>query len=560
MSKEKREQLTREAHRRAASVRDDPHGRLAMADDAYIDASNGRLQHFARAELAFIEWEVRRGVLDPVGRAPGKRGGSAWWRTVNERLLRDCEEASLLYREGFRSGASNKAAELWLDFFATPSAQTWYRAHNASIVSGYLDASPMALRESEPERVLMNVILTRALYAYMLSAREARLGWLGVLARFGQWLANPAGEGIVAVIDLPDFYPGAYPMSEDEKTQLLGIGMSPQALLGRVGNFVIFQDIQRVFTWNAERTGIAGLLKFMVDGSPCYPGGMPVLTAAARDATVLHKVEEWYDAIADAVVPDFIENAWSAWRSTRKKTPAAKVDWVPWVAGVSLQDVCFVSWEVPVDAIRSRIPKGLEIDSFDGKTYVTAVALRSVDMHFRGMKSLPGAKDFLELNFRAYVRHNGRPGIWFFSIDAEPGSAFEWLADNVFRVPYNQAHMNMVRDDGRKTTFTSARADVQPSASIHLTYEVDVSGAGVDLEPGSLDEFICRRDSSFSRMLGRIARFEVHHPEWKMQPVTSVEVDAKSLFEAAGLAAPESRPIAYFSPRSDGVMYPPVPW
>ena len=39
--------------------------------------------------MSFMRWEADRGVLDPVD---ADRPGSAWWRAINERLLRDgCE-------------------------------------------------------------------------------------------------------------------------------------------------------------------------------------------------------------------------------------------------------------------------------------------------------------------------------------------------------------------------------------------------------------------------------------------------------------------------------------
>lgn len=256
-----------------AEVRDDPYGRLALAEEAYLFGTGSAVEYFSRAELAFIRWEIRRGVLNSPDSSGGQRRGSRWWRTINEGLLRDCEEASLMHREGLASGGSSLAVNHWLAFFISPSPEAWYRAHNASVVCGYLDGSELAVHESRAEQILMSVILTRALYAYMLATRHARLG---PLARIGQWLANPSGEGIVAVIDFPEFYPPTYPMSRDAARRLLGIGLSPQALAGRISNLVISWDIQRVFSWNAERLGIPDLMTLIRNGSPSYPPGRSV--------------------------------------------------------------------------------------------------------------------------------------------------------------------------------------------------------------------------------------------------------------------------------------------
>ena len=88
--------------------------------------------------------------------------GSAWWRAVNERLLRDgCETVALL--GGLAGEPSSRAVALWLEFGARPTGRNWYRAHNASIVGAYLEYEQDAQSESSPERFFMNVALARVL-------------------------------------------------------------------------------------------------------------------------------------------------------------------------------------------------------------------------------------------------------------------------------------------------------------------------------------------------------------------------------------------------------------
>ncbi len=65
---------------------------------------------------------------------------------------------------------SSHAVDLWMLFVADPTARTWYRAHNASIVSAYLDHRDLADTESRPERFFLNVVLLRVLFAHALVA------------------------------------------------------------------------------------------------------------------------------------------------------------------------------------------------------------------------------------------------------------------------------------------------------------------------------------------------------------------------------------------------------
>ena len=152
-----------------AEVRDDPAGRIRLAADTYaVGRGNRRYRPYRRAVVAFMRWQGARGVLNPLDDG---RPGSRWWRAVNEDLLRDTLEAKLLIQRG-GGHPSRPSVERWLSFFTAPSAQSWYAAHNASVVAGYLAHSGLAALEAPAERFFMNVVLVRVLYAQALVARR----------------------------------------------------------------------------------------------------------------------------------------------------------------------------------------------------------------------------------------------------------------------------------------------------------------------------------------------------------------------------------------------------
>ena len=131
--------VTTSAHEEAralvAGVRDDPAARLELASRFYD--SPGQIENirpYRRAEMAFMRWQIGRGVLAPPRAVPP---GSPWWRAVNEGLLCDAWEARLLAR-GRPGAISRHSVDLWAQFLRNPSPAAWYRAHNASIVAGYL--------------------------------------------------------------------------------------------------------------------------------------------------------------------------------------------------------------------------------------------------------------------------------------------------------------------------------------------------------------------------------------------------------------------------------------
>jgi hypothetical protein len=108
-----------EALSMVAAVRDDPARRVELASTFYDDREGrASIRAYRRAELAFMRWQVSRGVLAPPG---SQRPGSRWWRSVNEGLLRDAWEADRLLA-GRPGSASRPAVSRGADFLRRPSS------------------------------------------------------------------------------------------------------------------------------------------------------------------------------------------------------------------------------------------------------------------------------------------------------------------------------------------------------------------------------------------------------------------------------------------------------
>jgi hypothetical protein len=273
---------------RVAAVRDDPAARLALMAAVFRGPSGRAPRHlpFRRAALSFMRWQARRGLLDPLAASPP---GSVWWRAVNERLLRDgCETIALL--GGAAGEPSSPAVRLWLHFAARPTGRNWYRAHNASIVGGYLAHRDLAETESMPERFFMNVALVRVLYAHAL-AGAPRLA-LGRFAPLGRLLGDPRLGMAGAFLSLRRVLPNRYPLALDVDRYI-----DEEQRLGRLLDYaVIVPRLQRLYDWSATELGEPRLLELVRDGNPIYawpfeqrhvwrPVGMPFTARVLARAT-----------------------------------------------------------------------------------------------------------------------------------------------------------------------------------------------------------------------------------------------------------------------------------
>jgi hypothetical protein len=266
-------------------VRDDAQARMALLAQTYARLC-GRAPRFRRAALSFMRWQAVRGVLRPPAADPP---GSPWWRAVNERLLRDgCEAAA---RAAGRGGEpSSPSIELWMSFIRTPTSRTWYRAHNATIVSGYLENRDLADAETKPERFFLNVALLRVLYVHALVAAP-RLA-LGRFAVVGPILGDPRRGTVDAYLSLGRVLPDRYPLLDELETYL-----ADENSAGRAADYgVIVPRIQALYNWSAGVLGNPELRELARDGSPIYAwpyadrrywtlAREPLLIRALRSAT-----------------------------------------------------------------------------------------------------------------------------------------------------------------------------------------------------------------------------------------------------------------------------------
>lgn len=240
-------------------VRDDTAGRLALAADFY-DAASGRLRQYGRAELSFMRWSAARGVLEPES---SDRAGSAWWRSVNEVLLRDKIEARLL-ADGGSGVPSSHGVKCWIDFIREPSPARWYRAHNAGIVAGYLKYEDLAAQELKAERFMMNVALLRVIYTHAMLA-DPRLA-LGPLAFPGPRLVDPRHRSVKWFLDLARSFPKNYPIVGSVEE----VVFAEHALARMLDYGLIAPRLPALYEFAAEELEEPRLTSLLDGGVPAY--------------------------------------------------------------------------------------------------------------------------------------------------------------------------------------------------------------------------------------------------------------------------------------------------
>ena len=207
--------------------------------------------------------------------------------------------------------------------------------------------------------------------------------------------------------------------------------------------------------------------------------------------------------------------------------------------------VSFLHWPYRPAVVQRLLPAGLEVETVDGTAWVGLIPFLMEGVRPPAVPPLPWASRFPETNVRTYVRGaDGRPGIWFFSLDAARLGAVV-AARGTYRLPYFWSAMS-VRLDRDRVSYRSRRRWPGPAGG-RCRAQIQVGTTLDEGELGELDHFLTARFRLYTVIAGRNAAAEAEHRPWPLARAGLLDLDA-DLVEAAGLPSPDRAPLVHFSP------------
>ena len=225
----------------------------------------------------------------------------------------------------------------------------------------------------------------------------------------------------------------------------------------------------------------------------------------------------------------------------------------PWVMGQSWLDLLFAHWPVPEKTLRTVIPNRIPIDTYDGYAWIGVTPFEIVGAHPRAVPPLPWLSRFPELNVRTYTTIAGRPGIWFFSLDAARAIAVT-AARLTYRLPYRHAHMAITRS-GLRINYRSRASTA--GAALRATYQP--TGAASHAADGTLEHFLTERYCLYTLdRHGKVRRADIHHAPWPLQPARA-ELAENTMTEPLGIRLPDQQPLLHYAARQDVLVWPLAP-
>ena len=194
----------------------------------------------------------------------------------------------------------------------------------------------------------------------------------------------------------------------------------------------------------------------------------------------------------------------------------------PWVMRQTWRHLLFAHWPVPAETLKPILPKGIELDTYNGQAYVGVLPFYRTNVRVRMLPQIPGVSSMPQINIRTYVRREDKPGVYFLALDTN-NLPTVLMTRLTLGLPYYQAELKWsTRRDSTGTRIechSTRLGSADRKQSLGVSFEpISVADETVD---GSLDHWLVERYCLYTVHLNRLLRVDIHHKKWKIQHATA---------------------------------------
>jgi len=188
-----------------------------------------------------------------------------------------------------------------------------------------------------------------------------------------------------------------------------------------------------------------------------------------------------------------------------------------------------LNYEIDPDILRPLVPKGVELDSWNGKHFVSMVGFQFLDTRVLGMP-IPFHRNFEEVNLRYYVRRRVEKG-WRRGVAFVKEVVPRWAIAAVARWLYNENYVACAMSsavqlpdvtNGMQGSVTYRWGESDRWNAIHARFQ----GVPCPASPGSEDEFITEHYYGYvAQRDGSTVEYKVEHPRWRVWKATEARLE-----------------------------------
>ncbi|MDG5492515.1 YqjF family protein [Psychroserpens sp. SPM9] len=184
------------------------------------------------------------------------------------------------------------------------------------------------------------------------------------------------------------------------------------------------------------------------------------------------------------------------------------------------KNLMLINYEIDPNLLKPFVPKGTELDFFNGKCNVSLVGFMFMNTKVLGLK-LPGHIHFEEVNLRFYVKHNDKRGVVFIK-EIVPKPLITWVANTLYHEHYETHRMRhrWIEHETHKEFEYQWKLN-QKWQSISVSTDKVAS----DITEDSEAQFITEHYFGYTKHHHTTFEYEVEHPTWRQLKVKDFKID-----------------------------------
>ena len=189
------------------------------------------------------------------------------------------------------------------------------------------------------------------------------------------------------------------------------------------------------------------------------------------------------------------------------------------------QNIIMANYEIDPSYLLPYLPKGVELDYFNGKSYISLVGFMFKDTSLFKIP-IPFFGTFEEVNLRFYVirkvGNSVRRGVVFIN-ETVPNKTVAWIANKLYKEHYTSIPT--------KHTWEINKVDKQIEykwlVNNHWNYlKVFANSHKQDMQSNSIEEFIFEHYYGYTKVNeNHSIEYKINHPSWKINKINNYEIE-----------------------------------
>ena len=196
------------------------------------------------------------------------------------------------------------------------------------------------------------------------------------------------------------------------------------------------------------------------------------------------------------------------------------------------ENLIMANYEVNPDILKSYLPKGVELDYYNNKSYVSLVGFMFKQTNLFNVP-IPFLGTFEEINLRFYVKrvegNTVKRGVVFIN-ETVPYKLVAWLANKLYKEHYIAIPTKSFIDVANATKKIRYEWNINKEWN-HI--EVNAAKENVEMLPDSVEEFIFEHYYGYTKINNQLSQeYKVNHPRWLVNKVInySIQCDFKAMY------------------------------